>query len=158
MKEIPLTQGKVALVDDQDFENLSKHKWYALEYDHTFYAARNVTGADGNQTRVRMHRELLGLTDPEIEGDHKDCDGLNNQRHNLRKASRADNKRNTRKRTDNTSGFKGVCWDKQNNKWRAMIRVGGKLLNLGRYQSAEDAQSVYWEAAKKFHGEFARAS
>lgn len=89
MREIPLTQGKVALVDDEDYERLTRHKWYAVRAPHTFYACRNLPSPQKGP--VGMHRAVLGLpprVGPDgILADHWDGDGLNNQRSNLRQAT-----------------------------------------------------------------------
>jgi len=83
MKLIPLTQGKFAQVDDEDFEYLNQWKWFALKDAQTFYAARGIY-LKGN---ILMHRQLLGLTNSEVKGEHKDRNGLNNQKENLRVAT-----------------------------------------------------------------------
>ncbi len=95
---------------------------------------------------------------PNSSIDHKDGNSLNNKFGNLRIATSSENSRNSKRRHDNKSGFKGVSWDKINNKWVARIRSeGGKYLNLGRFNDANLAHDAYRRAALKFHGEFARA-
>src|ERR1700685_1864374 len=117
MKFIPLTQGKVAMVDDADYEWLAQWKWFAI-FDHgNWYAVRNVRKPDGTQTPLRMHRVLLGLTDLKIEVDHRDGNGLNNQRHNLRIATHGQNMCNRSMQKNNISGVRGVCWHKDAGKW-----------------------------------------
>jgi hypothetical protein len=143
MAEVPLTQGKVALVDDEDYEYLSQFKWYAQKSETTWYAARHPTK---NKT-VRMHRVLMD--DPQgLEVDHEDRDGLNNQRYNLRVATHAQNGRNRRPHTNKTSGYKGVYWQKASGRWIVQIQ-------LGSYDTAEEAARMYDEAARRYHGEFA---
>ena len=155
MKEILLTQGKVALVDDEDFEVLNKVKWAAHKMSNIFYAARNGTPINGKQKTILMHREIL-RPPKELHVDHVDHNGLNNQRHNLRIATRSQNMHNQGKRINNTSGYKGVCWDKQNKKWRTQIKLNGKIIFLGYFPTKEDAHTAYVKACHKYHGEFAR--
>lgn len=154
MKEIQLTQGKVAIVDDEDFEELSKHKWCARRSRKTFYAGRNVRDKNGKRYTVLMHRIIMKTIDG-LETDHTNGDGLDNTRANLRVCTRSQNARNRGKQRDNTSGFKGVFFKNARGKWRAQIRVGGKQTNLGDYSTAEDAYRAYCDACIKFHGDFA---
>jgi hypothetical protein len=99
-----------------------------------------------------MHRQLLGVTDPEIDVDHADRNGLNNQRYNLR-ATPDQNPQNAKIRIDNTSGFKGVS--KSGKKWRVQISVHGKYFHIGYTTNKLDAARLYNEAAAKYFGEFA---
>lgn len=152
-KQIPLTQGKFALVDDEDYEELSKHKWYAYKHGRTFYASRNVHN-NGKQTSIRMHRQILGL----IPGDGKECDhinrdGLDNRRANLRIAGRTINVRNHRRLINNSSGFNGVHWYARHNKWEAYIDVDGKRVHLGNYDEIEDAVEARQQGEIKYWGE-----
>jgi hypothetical protein len=87
-KEIPLTQGKVAVVDEEDFDRLNKHKWYACKNGNTFYALRK-SNVNGKRLTILMHREILGLKPGDPGVDHRDGNGLNNRRKNLRLASHA---------------------------------------------------------------------
>ena len=158
MKEIQLTQGYVALVDDADYEHTNQHKWHALVKRRKNGSIRNVYavyGARGKGT-VYMHRFILGVTDSTIEVDHfPDHNGLNNQRHNLRVATHSENLHNQRIRTDNTSGFKGVFWIKQTQKWNAKIKIDGRFKYLGSFASRVGAARAYDVAAIKYHGDFA---
>jgi hypothetical protein len=106
MKFIQLTQGKQAIVDDEDFELLSQFKWYAMKSGHNVYAARG----GGKRRMELLHRLILGVTDSKIEVDHINGDGLDNRRSNLRVATHADNQHNPGTPTNNTSGYKGVHW------------------------------------------------
>lgn len=149
MKEIPLTKGYVALVDDEDFERLSRWKWCAAERrGGRVYASR----AGG---RILMHREILGLTDFRIKTDHADRNGLNNQRHNLRAATNQQNLSNIGPKRQNRSGFKGVSWFAARGKWIATIQVNGRSKALGYFTSAEAAAKAYNDAAVEHFGEFA---
>lgn len=149
MKEIPLTKNKVALVDDKDFKYLSQWKWH---YAGSGYAARRDYPS---RKYVYMHRQIL-KAQPKQEVDHINYDTLDNTRKNIRIVDRSLNMANTKVRSTNTSGFKGVCWDKQRNKWAAEITVNYKSKHLGRFDSKIQAAKVYNEAAKKVFGEFAR--
>ncbi len=95
---------------------------------------------------------------PTCKVDHKDGDGLNNRFNNLRLASDTQNAQNTKKRSDNKSGFKGVSWHSQQNKWRAVITINKKNKHLGTFYNIQDAASAYESAAKKYFGDFARTS
>jgi hypothetical protein len=152
MKTIPLTQGKVALVDDEDYEWLSRWKWYAILNGHTWYAARKDCSGDRPRA-VSMHRQIMG--EPEGKVDHIDGDGLNNQRGNLRLATDPQNLWNSRKRRG-SSKFKGVYWTKRNKRWRAAITHLGVKKHLGYFDSEEAAARAYDRAAKEFFGPFAR--
>ena len=151
MKQIQLTQGQFALVDDCDHEYLSQFKWCAAKYRGKFYAVRG-------RPSVRMHRvvaERAGMKIEDLEVDHDDHNGLNNVRSNLRPATTSQNQWNRALQKDNTSGFKGVCWHQRSRKWQARIRVNGKLVYLGYHDDKIDAARAYNEAAIKYFGEFA---
>lgn len=102
-----------------------------------------------------MHRVLLGVGNEEFV-DHADGDGLNNRRYNIRIATPLENNRNIGPSKLNKSGFKGVSWYGQSGKWRAIISLNGKRISLGLHETKESAHAAYVEAAKKYHGEFAR--
>jgi len=146
MKEIKLTKGKVALVDDEDFEFLSNHSWYFAEQG---YACSRI-----NYKLVYMHRYIMNAKDNE-EIDHRDGNGLNNQRSNLRKCNSTQNKANQRKKPIYTSKLKGVYWDKSRNKWNVIVTKNRKRYWLGRYDDEEEAGRAYDKKAKELFGEFA---
>jgi len=148
MKEIALTQGKVALVDDEDFEFLSQWKWYLKNFDNHFYAARSVDDK-------RMHRIILNITDSKIFVDHKDGNGLNNQRNNIRAATISQNGANRVKRNNSSSRYLGVYWVKKTKLWRVGISKNGVLQNVGCFKDEKDAAIAYNNKAKELHGEFA---
>lgn len=150
MKEIILNRGYVAKVDDEDYERLNAHKWQSLKTKGTVYAITYIKSKS-----FLMHRMLLNLTDPKIHGDHIDHDGLNNQKHNLRPATMAQNQRNKRSAKNSTSKYLGVCWNQSELKWRVQIFTSGKVILLGRFTSETEAAKAYDQAALKFHGEFA---
>lgn len=151
MKQITLTQDKVALVDDADFEWLSRWKWRARKCGMVWYACRNSPRPE-HQT-IYMHREILGDS---WHIDHKDGDGLNNQRQNLRSASKQQNGQNSGLRKNNTSGFKGVSHNRKLNKWVAQIQVGERSIYLGVFATAEESALAYDKAAVEHCGDFAR--
>ena len=157
MKEIPLTQGKVAIVDDEDYEWLSKWKWCALKRvlkrGIQWYAIRQEAKCSFREKArmVIMHREILGLSETKIFGDHKNHNGLDNRRENLRSATPKQNAGNTRKRPGGTSRFKGVSWCRTYEQW--CVKVGSKF--IGRYDTEEEAGKASEEAHKARYGEYA---
>ena len=153
MKEIKLTQGKVALVDDEDYESLNKHKWYAKIGKETFYAVRAIYGT-GKQKNISMHRVIMGITDPKIPCDHRDNDGLNNQRSNLRVCTNPENQANARKRKNTTSKYKGVSIHPLG--WQARIRFNHKKYFLGYYKTQDEAAMAYNKKAVELSKEFAK--
>ena len=156
MKQIPLTQGQFALVDDEDFEELNKFKWQAMKDRVTYYAVRTVYDRPNKkQYAVLMHRFILGLTDPKIQGDHIDHNGLNNQRSNLRVATRKQNIRNSTGNKKAMSIYKGVTFYTKENKWVAQISINGKNKYLGIFTDEIEAAKKYDEMAKLHYGEFA---
>ena len=145
MKEIPLTQGKVALVDDEDFDVLAKHDWFAHKQGRRFYAMRNIRLSDGRRTCEYMHRVILErkLNRSIREGmhtDHENGIGLDNQRKNLLEVTPTQNAHNCNRHVDNRSSkYVGVTWFRRDNKWHARIMVNGKNLYLGVHATDLDA-------------------
>lgn len=153
MKEIQLTRGKVALVDDDDYDFLNQWKWHTQSGDkigRLFYAVRQE-----NKKVVRMHRVLLGITDSSMEVDHIDHDGLNNQRLNLRIATHQENSRNQRVRSDSNTKYKGVWYSKAHDQYFASIRIGIGPVKLGMFFNVNDAARAYNFAASLIYGQFA---
>jgi hypothetical protein len=160
MKEVTLTNGHVALVDDVDLETVAPFSWQAVDGGRTLYARSFVLDENKKQKNFFMHVLLLSAPDG-FEIDHRDGNGLNCQRHNLRVATRRQNRQNrTRKSPGCTSRFIGVIWSE--NRWRASIRAGdvgldgrSKRISLGGYVTEEDAARAYDAAATRYFGEFA---
>lgn len=151
-KLIPLTQGQNAIVDAKDFDRLNAWNWYAhwAESTHSFYAQRT----EGDKP-FQMAHAVLGCKRGE-QVDHRNHDTLDNRSNNLRKCSSGENACNHRIQKNNTSGFVGVCWRKDNQKWRVRIGKGKVRTNLGNFSSIEEAVSTYEKAVSVYHGEFAR--
>lgn len=154
MKLIPLNKGFFAKVDDADFEKACSRKWFVKKYAHsdTFCAVANGP----NRTRIYLHRLLLDAP-KHLQVDHADRDGLNNQRSNIRLATRSQNQYNRRRPRNNTSGYKGVTWKKDKGKFEAKIFAKKKIF-LGYFDCPKKAHAKYCEAAISLHGEFARIS
>lgn len=157
MKEIKLTQGKVTLVDDEWYEYLNQWKWCYSKWDqaNTGYAVR-TDGKRPNRQTIRMHSIIMGGISDDLEIDHRDGDGLNNQKYNLRLCTHAGNMMNAQRRKDNTSGYKGVGWSKHAHKWMARIRINDQYKNLGYFSTPEEAACAYNKAAQETQGDFAR--
>lgn len=156
MRELPLTRGLVAIVDDEDYESLSSYKWCATPYGrgNNFYAVRGMW-SEGRTVRVYMHRAIL-CPPSGMHVDHVSGDGLDNRRGNLRLATQAQNNQNHRIHRNNRSGYKGVGQKHRDKRWTACIRVDGKRKYLGAFDSPIEAHAAYCAAAKELHGEFAR--
>jgi len=138
------------MVDDEDFEWLNQWRWCALQGPRTLYARR------GPNPKVLMHCLLLDVP-PGMERDHRDGNGLNNQKNNLRKCTRSQNQCNARKHRNGTSSiYTGVSLDKRSGKYRARITIEKEVLNLGRFETQEEAARVRDRAAKQHHGRFAK--
>ena len=155
MKEIKLTQGKFALVDDEDFDFLNQWKWCAHynQGSRTFYVQRSER-KEHVRVCYHMHRVIMKTPD-NLFVDHSDGNGLNNQKSNLRNCDKFGNTKNKRKHKVGSSKFKGVSWDSWHNKWKCRVTNNKKVIQLGRYDSELEAAKVYNEAALKYHGEFA---
>jgi hypothetical protein len=152
---IPLSQGKCALIDAADVPRVCAYKWYALTTrGGKTYACRNIRRPDGRRTTQYLHRFLAGAPDG-LEVDHRNGDGLDCRRENLRCATRPQNCANVPKAAQNTSGYIGVSWRKDRCKWIAQIQVQGKHIHIGQFDSPEAAAEARARYARDVHGEFA---
>lgn len=154
MPIIRTKRGQEIHVDKGDFEELSKSPWYVEQWG---YAARKVRHPDGSDrwTCEKMHRRIMGLRHGDRrEVDHVNGNRLDNRRCNLRICDSGQNKQNTKIRSDNTSGYKGVHLHKPG-QWRARIKLRGKFWHLGLFDAPEKAHAAYCAASKSLFGEFA---
>ena len=154
MREIQLTQGKIALVDDGDYDALIGFPWFAARHRHHWYAVY-ATGRAEVRKHHRMHTILMN-PEPGFEVDHIDGNGLNNTRTNLRVVRQGQNAKNRRKVKPGTSVFKGVSWKPSAGKWVSRIMVDKRPIFIGYFSDEVAAAVAYNEAALKYHGEFAR--
>lgn len=151
--QIPLTQGKVAIIDEADYPYVSRFKWYAHKSRSKWYAARQIRIGLNKQRRVFLHIELM--QPPEgLQVDHVDGDGLNCTRENMRHSTQAENTKNAARRHDNTSGYKGVA-QTRTGRWMAYINHDGERFALGNYGTPEEAARAYDSRAHELHGAFA---
>jgi hypothetical protein len=158
MKYIELTQGQRAIVDDDDYEELSRWKWHALKRGGTFYGARkSSTNMAQYKPRYTVYIHAFIMDTPQgMYTDHINGNGLDNRKSNLRICTSMQNQYNTGPNSRNTSGYKGVYWSKSNNKWQARIKINKKKVYLGNFKTLEDAYTAYCNKAQEAHGEFAR--
>lgn len=153
MKKIKLSQGKFALVDDEDYEYLNQWKWYAQKVKNTFYAIR-TDRTSGKRKTIRMHRIIMN-TPEKMETDHKDHFGLNNQKYNLRNCTKHQNSMNKKLYEKTSSKYKGVSWYPRYQKWIAYITLNRKRKFLGYFSSEKEAGIYRKNKAKELFGEFA---
>lgn len=154
MKEIQLSQGLVARVDDEDFVELSKYNWYASK-NRKHYARRHQM-VDGKKAKVYMHRQILKVEDPKIFVDHIDGNGLNNCRNNLRTATHSENLANVFKRVGTSSKYRGVNLKKSSGKFQVQIQHQGKLYFVGSFTDEIEAAKAYDKKAVELFGAFAK--
>ena len=154
-RRIPLTQGKYAIVDPDEYHHLSKHKWHTVRKGDIFYAVRTAVTIAGRK-RIHMHRCILKVPDG-IFVDHINQDGLNNRKANLRPANPAQNMCNRSKYKNGSfsSKYKGVTRIRGKKPWQAHITVNRRTISLGSFRDEIDAAKAYDRAAKKYHGQFA---
>lgn len=146
MKTIQLTKGVCAIVDDDDYEKVNSLSWQ--------FNGRYASGRKGGKTLL-LHRFILD-TPKGFVTDHINGDKLDNRRSNLRVCNQSQNRANSRVSITNTSGYKGVCFDKRLKKFRAYIRKDGKMHNLGLFKTAIEAHNVYAGKARELFGEYSR--
>ena|SRR5258707_1089611 len=162
MRAIPLAgtvaAGRVALIDDEDYDLVSPYKWHLHVVTRGRpcgpYARGSIRLANGIWTNAYMHKLITGWP----QTDHENHDGLDNQRHNLRPASDSQNHANMRPRPGGTSRFKGVNWVRHAGRWRASIKVDGRSRHLGYFSDELDAAYAYESAAREAWGQYACTS
>ncbi len=155
-RRIYLGQNKFTIVDQADFYSLNNFQWCLQQKDQNTYVVRFILNPGKRVTIVSMHREIMNPP-KNLFVDHRNNDGLDNRRQNLRLATPSQNMCNRRKRTSKTSSrFIGVCFDKGTGRWCAHIKAEGKTKWLGRFSSEIDAAKARDNAARQYHGEFAR--
>jgi hypothetical protein len=154
-RRIPLTQGKCAVVDPEDFERLNRYKWHVNKAKNTYYAIRRIHIAKNKWKHIKMHREILDPPD-HLYVDHINHDGLDNRKANLRTATPCQNSYNRIHFTKNPSSkYKGVSWNKHKKKWSVQIRYDGKSKFIGFFDNEIEAAKAYDRVAKEYHKEFA---
>jgi hypothetical protein len=155
MKKIPLSQNKYAIVDDNNFEELNKFKWFTRKDAKSgIYYASRTEKVDGIYKNVHMHRVVIGQPNGNgFDVDHIDGDGLNNTKSNLRKATRQENTRNRKLLKSNTTGYRGVSYRGDRKAFVARVNIN-KPIYLGYFKTAEEASKVYETYIKSNYGEF----
>jgi len=153
-KEIPLTKGAVALVDDDMYDYLMQWKWHLGSQG---YAVRNCKRTEVGRKKISMHTMIIKPVFNMVF-DHASGNKLDNTRKNLRLCTKAQNSYNKHSQRNNKSGFRGVYWHKNNKGWQAQIRVNYKNIYIGTYHDAELAARAYDAEARKHFGKYARTN
>lgn len=146
--------GKYAIVDDADSDLVAGYSWRGVISGNVLYAHTDMF-IDGKWRTVRMHRFILNTTPSQLV-DHKNGNGLDNQRNNLRIATRRQNRQNAKQKSDSTTKYKGVRKAVSGFQWQATITVNGKRVALGGYRTQWDAAKAYNDAATRYFGEYAK--
>ena len=152
MVTMELTGGHVTTIDLADLPLVGQYRWYRRSKGYAGATLRR----DGGKKTIHLHRVVLGLTDLDVFADHTNGDKLDNRRSNLRACSCQENSWNQRGVSAKSSGYKGVFLRKDTGKYRVLIRVSGRAMNLGCYTTPEAAARVYDAAALEHFGKFAR--
>lgn len=149
---VELTQGQWTILNTDDWEKIKCYKWYVIweEKMKSFYATTTI-----KKKVVYLHRIIMDSYDTKIHIDHKSHDTLDNRRENLRKTTHQRNHFNTKLPITNTSGYKGVWWNKLRNKWGSQIKINRKKIHLGLFLDPKDAARAYDKKALELFGEFA---
>ncbi len=145
-----MTQGKTAIIDDTDWPIIAGYTWYATKSYNTWYAVAAIPGRR-RKARVKMHNLILGRKNV----DHRDSDGLNNRRSNLRPCNDAQNQQNNGSR-GGSSKFKGVSWVMRRKKWLVAFRCNNQYHFVGWFADEIEAAKAYDAAILPLAGDFAR--
>lgn len=155
MKKIKLTQGMFALVDDMDFEYLNQWKWHYNKGRGQGRAQRSTSRKSiEGKTSIFMHRIIMNVP-KDMQIDHKNGNGLDNRKENLRVCTNMENNRNKGIARKNTSGVTGISWNKNYEKWHTYIKINNKFIFLGYFGDKEIAIQIRKQAEKQYFGEFA---
>jgi hypothetical protein len=147
LKQITLTQGKIALVDDDIYEAIGHLKWYARKDKNRYYAVRNFQKSKGQRGAIYLHHIVIGYPLDNQEVDHIDGDGLNNQRNNLRIVTNRKNQQNTNNHRNGR--LVGCYFHKRVNRWQARIVINGRQQSLGYFDTEIEASKVYENACNE---------
>jgi hypothetical protein len=148
--------GYNVLIDDEDYLRFVENgPWYIDKNKKGLYVRHNALRQYKYQRAILLHRLIINASQ-EVEIDHINGNTLDNRKCNLRICTHSENAKNRKRNENNTSGYKGVGFLKHNRKWRSRIRVNGKKIYLGCFNTAEEAHRAYCEASKKYHGEYGR--
>lgn len=150
MKEINMKHDRKMLVDDEDYPLLNRFNWWAFKSRYTYYAQARIGGK-----MVLVHRLIMPARKNQII-DHKDNNGLNNQKNNLRVCSFSQNNQNSKNREHNTSGFRGVHYNRRDKMYYCRIGNKGKRLFVGCFKDSTEAAKAYDVKAKELHGQFCK--
>jgi len=156
VRRIRLSQGQYALIDEADYGLVRGYKWCAVHVKGKWYASTNVrSNDDGERRQLKMHTLIMSAHGV----DHRDGNGLNNTRYNLRVATQAQNCKNrSKKRAASSSPYKGVWWHKRIGKWQAVLTVNYQRQHLGSFDDPIEAAKAYDAAARAANGEFAKVN
>lgn len=159
MKILEIYGSVQVLLDDHDYYTVCNMKWHKFKSprSYTYYTVSSI-GTPGNTTgkNLYMHRVIMGINDRNIHVDHRNRNGLDNRRDNLRIATPSQNHANLKIPVTNTSGYKGVILSKRKGYFESRIKVNQKCIYLGSFSSAEEAAEAYEQASKKYFGQFSR--